>query len=112
MDTTCARTLAAPAAGGPAFIVVCGLLVTAVLVWSVWFGIRVRRAESPPPRPEEQPTPPESGPVRWESQYREPNEVPRATGPHDRLTPHQLGNSPDRPRRRNGDDGTDPPPRA
>jgi len=114
MDTTCVRTLAAAGVGGPAFIVVCGLLITAALVWAVWFGTKVRRAEPAPPRPQEQPTPPTSGPVREESQYREPNEVPRATGPHDRLTPHQLSNSPDRPRSRgaSGDDGTQSPRRA
>ncbi|MET8981452.1 DUF6479 family protein [Streptomyces sp. NPDC004539] len=112
MDKTFGPSVAAQMTGGPAIVVVCGLLVTAVLVWSVWFGIRVRRAESAPPRPEEQPSLPASGPVREERQQREPNEVPRAVHPRDRLTPYQIGNSPDRPRRDDTDDGPDSPPHA
>ncbi|WBB61148.1 DUF6479 family protein [Streptomyces sp. WMMC500] len=74
-----------------------GLLVVAVLIGAVWLGIRIRSREPAPPRPEEQPRPPASGPVRRITEEREPAEVPRGRG---RLTPHRLrghGNSGTRP---------------
>lgn len=96
MNTSPVQLAAAGTALGTAAVVVCGLLVTAVLVWSVRLGIRVRRREPAPPRPGEQPTPPASGPVREERERRAPNEVPRAPDGGHRLTPHQLGNDPTR----------------
>ncbi|GAA2679167.1 DUF6479 family protein [Streptomyces aculeolatus] len=74
-----------------------GLVVVAVLIGAVWLGIRVRSREPAPPRPEDQPRPPASGPVRRVTEEREPAEVPRDGG---RLTPHRLrghGNSGTRP---------------
>ncbi|WP_133917798.1 DUF6479 family protein [Streptomyces sp. NBC_00582] len=97
MHTTHEQLAAAGSVAGALVILVCGLLVTAALVWAVRFGIRVRRGESAPPRRSDHPTPPRSGPVGEEHGMREPNEVPRATDEGDRLTPHQLGNNPTRP---------------
>ena len=77
-------------------VVACGLLVTAALVAAVRFGIGVRQREPAPPRRSEHPTLPRTGPVREESEMREPNEVPRAADGADRLTPYQLGNAPTR----------------
>ncbi|MFI9650662.1 DUF6479 family protein [Streptomyces sp. NPDC052040] len=64
-----------------------GLVVVALLVGAFWMGVRVRRRESEPPRPEEQPRLPEGGPVGEVMENREPDEVPRGG---DRLTPHEL----------------------
>ncbi|MFF7970022.1 DUF6479 family protein [Streptomyces sp. NPDC007905] len=85
------------AAGGQVFgyvlILVAGVAITAGLVWAVRLGMRVRRREPAPPRPDEQPKPPPSGPVRETQEMREPDEVPRAADESERLTPHQLGNA-------------------
>ncbi|MGA4847453.1 DUF6479 family protein [Streptomyces sp. G5(2025)] len=64
-----------------------GLCIAALLVWAVWFGVRVRNREQVPPRPEDQPRPPAGGPVGHLEENREPDEVPRNGG---RLTPHEL----------------------
>ncbi|GAB7110355.1 hypothetical protein JCM4814A_86700 [Streptomyces phaeofaciens JCM 4814] len=96
MNTTLGQTVAAGSGAGTVAVVALGLLITAMLVWSVRFGIRVRGRESAPPRRRDQPTLPESGPVHEERQMREPNEVPRAADENGRLTPHQLGNDPSR----------------
>ncbi|WKX15285.1 DUF6479 family protein [Streptomyces sp. NL15-2K] len=77
-------------------LIVAGVVVVAVLIGAFWLGVRVKRRELPPPAPEEQPQPPEGGPVREEREMREPHEVPRSDH---RLTPHQLpghGNVPSR----------------
>ena len=66
---------------------VAGLIVVALLVGAFWMGVRIRRREPAPPRPEEQPRLPEEGPVGEVLENREPHEVPRG---HDRLTPHRL----------------------
>ncbi|MFJ9822468.1 DUF6479 family protein [Streptomyces sp. NPDC101151] len=97
MNTPLEQTAAAGSSAGMVAIVVCGLLLTAALVGAVRLGIRVRRRELPPPRRSEQPTLPESGPVREERQMREPNEVPQVRDGEKRLTPHELGNAPSRP---------------
>ncbi|MES4908634.1 MULTISPECIES: DUF6479 family protein [unclassified Streptomyces] len=97
MDTTQEHMAAAGSAAGIVVIVLCGLLITAALVWIVPLGIRARRRQPAPPRRAEQPTLPDSGPVREERQMREPNEVPRATRGGARRTPHELGNNPSRP---------------
>ncbi|MET8584896.1 DUF6479 family protein [Streptomyces collinus] len=84
------------AGGGQMFgyvlVLVAGVAITAGLVWAVRLGMNVRRRESAPPRPDEQPTLPPGGPVRETREMREPHEVPRATDESERLTPHQLGN--------------------
>lgn len=72
-------------AGAVPFLV--GVVLVAVLVGAVWWGRRVQ-ARQRPPRPEEQPRLPASGPVREVSEHPEPAEVPRGD---ERLTPHQLG---------------------
>lgn len=64
-----------------------GLCVLALLIGAFWLGIRIRRREPAPPRPEEQPRLPEGGPVGAVLENREPDEMPRS---RDRLTPHQL----------------------
>ncbi|MFQ3555708.1 DUF6479 family protein [Streptomyces gramineus] len=96
MNMTREQLAAAGSAAGMIVIVVCGLLVAGALVAAVRLGIGVRRRESPPPRSADQPTLPATGPVREESEMREPNEVPRAGSDGPRLTPHQLGNAPTR----------------
>lgn len=88
-----------------------GLVVVAVLVVGLLIGLfasgsrRVRRGDSPRPRPDEQPRMPKGGPVREVRERREPDEMPRDG---DRLGPHDLhggssgsrtGTSQDRPRR-------------
>ncbi|WCE01410.1 DUF6479 family protein [Streptomyces sp. HUAS 31] len=78
-------------------LVVAGLVVVGLLLGAFVLGIRVRRRESAPPRPEEQPRLPEDGPVREVRERREPDVVPRSDH---RLTPHELpghGNMPSRP---------------
>jgi Family of unknown function (DUF6479) len=82
LDTAAANPLLS---GIAPFVI--GLVVVAVLIAAVWLGIRVRSRESAPPRPEEQPRPPASGPVREVSGSREPHEVPRADT---RITPHEF----------------------
>lgn len=94
-------------------VIVAGVVVVAVLIGAFWLGARVKRRESRPPTPEEQPKLPESGPVREVRENREPDEVPRSDT---RLTPHELpnhGNSPtrtgpagDRPRWDEGGSGS------
>ncbi|AKH86295.1 hypothetical protein AA958_33310 [Streptomyces sp. CNQ-509] len=74
-----------------------GLVVVAVLIGAVWLGIRIRSGEPAPPRPEEQPRPPASGPVGRVTEEREPAELPRDGR---RLTAHRLrghGNTGTRP---------------
>lgn len=69
------------------FPFVAGLVVVAGLIAAVWWGRRMRTRQPRPPRPEEQPRLPESGPVHEIREKREPHEVPRSG---ERLTPHQL----------------------
>ncbi|WP_330336343.1 DUF6479 family protein [Streptomyces sp. NBC_00557] len=76
---------------GYVLILLAGIACTAGLILAFRLGIKVRRSESPPPRPEEQPTVPPSGPVGETSEMREPDEVPRAADGGERLTPYQVG---------------------
>lgn len=71
-----------------AFIVV-GLVLVGGLIWAFRLGHKVRMREPAPPKPHEQPRMPASGRTH-ESHTREPNEMPRATGEGERLTPHEL----------------------
>ncbi|GAA5047130.1 DUF6479 family protein [Streptomyces sp. SID10815] len=64
-----------------------GLVVVALLIGAFFLGARIRRREPAPPRPEEQPRLPDSGPVGDVLENREPDEMPRDG---DRLTPHRL----------------------
>ncbi|GGX75964.1 DUF6479 family protein [Streptomyces minutiscleroticus] len=64
-----------------------GVVVAAVLITAVWWGWRIRSREPAPPRPEDQPRLPESGPVRETRERREPSEMPHGG---DRLTPHRM----------------------
>ncbi|MFI5659999.1 DUF6479 family protein [Streptomyces sp. NPDC051684] len=64
-----------------------GLVVAGVLIAAFIWGRRIRAREPGPPRPEEQPKLPDSGPVLETREYRDPDEVPRDGG---RLTPHEL----------------------
>ncbi|MEU9338478.1 DUF6479 family protein [Streptomyces sp. NPDC048290] len=105
-----APDLAAPSgllALGP---LVVGVVVVAVLIGAFLMGIRVRRGEPPPPRPEEQPRVPPGGPVRETRENRVPDEVPRGGRP---LTPYELtnmrtrpGSGTDRPRWSKGGSGS------
>ncbi|WP_369243931.1 DUF6479 family protein [Streptomyces sp. R41] len=67
-----------------------GLFIAGALVWAVFLGIRVRRKESPPPLPEEQPRLPDTGAVHEEREMREPDEVPHAAEESERLMPYNL----------------------
>jgi hypothetical protein len=70
-----------------------GLIVVALLIWAVRLGVRTKEAESPPPRPEEQPRLPETGAVHEEREQRAPNEVPHTVDESERLNPHNLHSS-------------------
>ncbi|KOV96733.1 hypothetical protein ADL04_16720 [Streptomyces sp. NRRL B-3648] len=76
---------------GYVLILLAGLACVAGLIYAFRLGAKVRDRESAPPRPEEQPRLPASGPVHETREVREPDEVPRAAD-GERLTPHQLGN--------------------
>lgn len=78
-------------------LLVTGLVVVALLIGAFVLGVRVRRREPAPPRPEEQPRVPDEGPVGEVREHREPDEMPRSDH---RLTPHEMpahGNIPSRP---------------
>ena len=68
-------------------LVAAGVAVVALLIGAFVLGVRIRRREPAPPRPEEQPRLPDEGPVREVLENREPDEVPRSDR---RLTPHEL----------------------
>ncbi|MEU2054918.1 DUF6479 family protein [Streptomyces bungoensis] len=97
MDTAMYQAAGGGRAFGYILLLVGGFALAIGLAWAVWVGMRVRRRESPPPRPEEQPKLPPTGPVRETQEIREPHEVPRAADGSERLTPHQLGNVGTRP---------------
>ncbi|MGW7080433.1 DUF6479 family protein [Streptomyces sp. NPDC054866] len=67
-----------------------GLVLVGALLWAFWLGNKVRRREPRPPRREEQPKMPESGPVHEIREMREPDEVPRAKDESERLRPQNL----------------------
>lgn len=67
-----------------------GLIVAGLLIWAVRFGVRVKDAEAPRPRPDEQPRLPDSGAVHEQRERREPNEVPHTSDEDERLRPHNL----------------------
>ena len=77
---------------GYVLILAVGVACVAGLIWAFLLGFRVRRREPAPPRPEEQPRLPPTGPVRESREMREPDEVPRAAAAGERLTPHQITN--------------------
>ncbi|MFS4094466.1 DUF6479 family protein [Streptomyces sp. AF1A] len=93
MNTAMHAAASGPQVFGYVLVLVAGVACVAGLIWAFRLGHEVRRHESPPPRPEEQPTLPASGPVHETSEVREPHEVPRAADESERLTPHQLGNA-------------------
>ncbi|MFD0065675.1 DUF6479 family protein [Streptomyces sp. NPDC056637] len=67
-----------------------GLIIAGALVWAVRLGIKVRKGESRPPTPDEQPHLPEGGAVREIREMREPDEVPVAKDESERLMPYEL----------------------
>ncbi|MFE2578569.1 DUF6479 family protein [Streptomyces sp. NPDC059378] len=64
-----------------------GLAVVAILLSGFYWGAIVRRRESPPPRPDEQPHLPPGGAVREVQENREPDEMPKS---RNRVLPHDL----------------------
>ncbi|MFM9369959.1 DUF6479 family protein [Streptomyces sp. Da 82-17] len=91
-----AAELAATSTFGMIGAVLGGLVIVGALIWAFWLGDKVRSREPRPPRPEEQPTLPDSGPVRETREMREPEEVPQATDEDERLRPYNLNPSGDR----------------
>ncbi|MFJ4686804.1 DUF6479 family protein [Streptomyces sp. NPDC091377] len=68
------------------------VVVLAVLAGSFWLGTRIKDRQPPTPRPEEQPRPPEGGPVHEILENREPDEVPKVPKGGRALTPYELSN--------------------
>jgi hypothetical protein len=82
-----------------------GMFVSGALIWAVQLGMAVRDREPEPPKPEDQPHLPDTGPVHEEREVREPDEVPHAAQESERLMPYQLHHSatkrcPDQKRKR------------
>ncbi|WP_394346677.1 DUF6479 family protein [Streptomyces dangxiongensis] len=92
MNTAMYEAASGPRVFGYILILVAGVAVVAGIIWAFRMGSKVRDREPAPPRPDEQPKMPPSGPVHETHEVREPDEVPRAED-GERLTPHQLGNS-------------------
>ncbi|MET7540826.1 DUF6479 family protein [Streptomyces sp. NPDC055059] len=67
-----------------------GLFIAGALIWAVQIGMRVRRLELRPPRPDEQPRLPAGGAVHEIREMREPDEVPLAKDESERLMPYEL----------------------
>ncbi|MBG0850665.1 hypothetical protein I2W78_02040 [Streptomyces spinoverrucosus] len=86
MNPIAHEVAAAGSVAGFVAVLVGGVVVTAVLIWAVLLGIKVRRREPRRPRPDEQPRLPASGAVGESREQREPHEV----GGDARLTPHDL----------------------
>ncbi|WP_320774943.1 DUF6479 family protein [Streptomyces sp. CRN 30] len=83
-------------------LIVAAFVVVALLIGAFAVGIRVKRRESPPPTPDEQPHMPAGGPVREMRETRSAEEVPRSD---ERMLPHDLHrqgsrSDPGQPRRR------------
>ncbi|GGT04979.1 hypothetical protein GCM10010259_54950 [Streptomyces daghestanicus] len=83
-------------------LIVAAFVVVALLIGAFAVGIRVKRRESPPPTPDEQPHLPPGGPVRETQETRTAEEVPRSD---ERMLPHDLHrqgtrSAPGQPRRR------------
>ncbi|WP_411090836.1 DUF6479 family protein [Streptomyces sp. 049-1] len=83
-----AMDLAAGAGGLGIGLIVAAFVVVALLIGAFAFGSRLKRRESPPPLPEEQPRLPDDGPVREVRERREPDEMPQSD---ERTLPHDLG---------------------
>jgi hypothetical protein len=104
---------ASDAARGAIGAFIGGLVIAGALVWAVRLGMKVRRRESRPPRPDEQPKVPESGPVHEIREVREADEVPHAANESERLRPENMHSSgskrsenQDRPRWEPGSSGS------
>ncbi|RFU84561.1 hypothetical protein DY218_21700 [Streptomyces triticagri] len=80
-------TAAEPSIGMLPFLLL-GIAIAGALIWAVWLGMRIRRREPRPPKPEEQPTLPRDGPVRETSTTREADDFD-ADDEHRRL-PHEM----------------------
>ncbi|MGW3422972.1 DUF6479 family protein [Streptomyces phaeochromogenes] len=96
MDSEATQLAVSGAVVGGVVPFLVGLVLVGGLIWAVWWGRRSRAQEPGPPRPDEQPRLPDSGPVGEVRERREPAEMPH--GKH-RLTAHRLpghGNSPTR----------------
>jgi hypothetical protein len=83
-------------------LIVAAFVVVALLIGAFAVGIRVKRRESPPPTPDEQPRMPAGGPVRETRETRSADEMPRGD---ERILPHDLHHQssrsdPGQPRRR------------
>lgn len=90
MNTASYELIAANSTVNAVAAFVGGLFIAGALVWAVLLGIRVRRQESAPPRPDEQPRLPASGAVHEIRERREPDEVPHAADESERLMPYNI----------------------
>ncbi|MFG2290381.1 DUF6479 family protein [Streptomyces sp. NPDC048595] len=87
MQLDLSEQLAAPHGTSGVLLVGGGVVLVAVLLAAFAWGRRLKAREPGPPRPEEQPRLPESGPVGDVVESREPDAFPRT---EQRRTPHQL----------------------
>ncbi|MFF8990680.1 DUF6479 family protein [Streptomyces sp. NPDC014983] len=92
MNTAMYEAATGRQAFGYVLVLVAGVVLVGGLIWAFRLGFKVRLREPAPPRPEEQPKLPPTGPVRETSEMREPRDVPKAARESERLTPHQLDN--------------------
>ncbi|MFE9675538.1 DUF6479 family protein [Streptomyces sp. NPDC006259] len=98
METIATTVLAASGRSVLATVgfVLVGVALVGGLIWAFRLGAKIRSREPAPPRPEEQPRMPASGPVRESHGAREPNEMPQSQD-GERLTPHELRTTGSRP---------------
>ncbi|MGY5124955.1 DUF6479 family protein [Streptomyces nigrescens] len=90
--------LAAGSGTSGILLAIVGVLVVAVLLAAFVWGRRIKAREPGPPRPEDQPRLPESGPVGDVVESREPDEFAPS---EQRLTPYEVdGNGSESRRRR------------
>ncbi|MFD6288175.1 DUF6479 family protein [Streptomyces sp. NPDC060205] len=88
MDFNATPLAASGAAVGGIVPFLIGVILVGGLIWAVVWGRRQRSRQPAPPRPEEQPRLPDSGPVGPVTERREADGIAKD---QDRLTPHQLG---------------------
>lgn len=87
MGVTMNEQVAAGSGTSGILLAIVGVLVVAVLLAAFVWGRRIKAREPGPPRPDQQPRLPESGPVGDVVESREPDELVQG---EQRLTPHEV----------------------